>query len=139
MRWKMRYNLLGSKRARVLEPIHLFQEVPVCGRKAFLLAWALDFGCFRYLNIGMQFSRRKHQGARKGSSSGLRLCQRKHQNGGGPVNSKGMAEAVAFRRIACRTILCRAILCRTDPGWRRYISHGRITAAGTDARGYGPG
>ena len=35
----MRYNLLGSKRARVLEPIHLFQEVPVCGRKAFLLAW----------------------------------------------------------------------------------------------------
>ena len=29
------------------------------------------------------------------------------------MNSKGMAEAVAFRRIACRTILCRAILCRT--------------------------
>ena len=44
MRWKMRYNLLGSKRARVLEPIRLFQEAPVCGEKAFLLArpWILD-------------------------------------------------------------------------------------------------
>ena len=44
VRWKMRYNLLGSKRARVLEPIRLFQEAPVCGEKAFLLArpWILD-------------------------------------------------------------------------------------------------